>query len=205
MDAKGDLMKKTNAKKYFKRMLFILLVSAFVYSIYINLGYRHFIKQSQERNYAHLRSIAAVGDNSAHWLEEFVQIPIEKEDEWKDELYNSWRVVNGESRSINSYLSAMSVFDMGEDAPDWNLLQYSLFRVDGFINGMTDKFLENQSYRMSKEETERIEAVITVYSSVSEELEKESVNVERLLESIKEPMLVIDDYYADALEKVDSN
>jgi hypothetical protein len=152
-----------------------------------------------------LRSIAAVGDNSAHWLEEFVQIPIEKEDEWKDELYNSWEVVNGESRSINSYLSAMSVFDMGEDVPDWNLLQYSLFRVDGFINGMTDKFLENQSYRMSKEETERIEAVITVYSSVSEELEKESVNVERLLESIKEPMLVIDDYYADALEKVDSN
>ena len=130
------------------------------------------MKQSQERNDAHLRFIASVGDNSAHWLEEFVQIPIEKEDEWKDELYNSWRVVNGESRSINS---------------------------------MTDKFLENQSYRMSKEETERMEAVITVYRSFSEELEKESVNIERLLESIKEPMLVIDDYYADALEKVDSN
>ncbi|MDF2036934.1 hypothetical protein P2R12_08095 [Cytobacillus oceanisediminis] len=68
---------------------------------------------------------------------------------------------NGESRSINSYLSAMSVFDMGVDAPD--------------------------------------------YRSVNEELEKESVNIERLLESIKEPMLVIDDYYADALKNVDSN
>ncbi|WP_243856237.1 MULTISPECIES: hypothetical protein [Cytobacillus] len=50
--------------------------------------------------------------------------------------------MKGESRSINSYLSAISVFDMGDDGPDWNLLQYSLFRVDGFINGMTDKFLK---------------------------------------------------------------
>ena len=73
------------------------------------------------------------------------------------------------------------------------------------INSMTDKFLENQSYRLSKEEAESMEAVITDYRSVSEELKKESVNIERLMESIKEPMLVIDDYYADALEKVDSN
>ncbi|WP_436374671.1 hypothetical protein [Cytobacillus sp. BC1816] len=34
---------------------------------------------------------------------------------------------------------------------------------------------------------------------------KRSLKIESLLESIKEPMLVIDDYYADALEKVDSN
>ncbi|RBP90057.1 hypothetical protein DFO70_110163 [Cytobacillus firmus] len=48
-----------------------------------------------------------------------------------------------------------------------------------------------------------MDAVSTVYRIVSEELEKESVSIERILESIKEPMLVIDDNYADTLERAD--
>ncbi|WP_242069078.1 hypothetical protein [Cytobacillus firmus] len=163
------------------------------------------MKQSQERNYQHLRAISAIGDNLAHRLDEFTRIPIEQEDEKKAELFGSWRVVSSESRSIYSYLSRMSTLHMEDEIDDWNLLQYSLFRVDMFIDGMTIKFLENRSYRISDEEKEKMDAVISVYRNVSKEAEKESVDIERLLESIQEPMLIINNYYSDALEKTYRN
>jgi hypothetical protein len=180
-------------------------VSYFVYSTFLVLDYKNHMKQSQERNYQHLQAISAIGDNLAHRLEEFTRIPIEQENEKNAELFDSWRVVNSESRSIYSYLSGMSTIHMGDEKDDWDLLQYSLFRVDMFIDGMTNKFLRNRSYWMSDEEKEKMDAVITVYRNVSKEAEKESVEIERLLESIQEPMLVIDNYYTDALEKADRN
>ncbi|MGY6208948.1 hypothetical protein ACXEO8_03075 [Cytobacillus firmus] len=198
-------MKKRNTKKYLKRIIITLLLSYFVYSTFINLGYRNHINQSQERNYQHLQAISAIGDNLAHRLEEFTRIPIEQEDERNAELFDTWRVVSSESRSIYSYLSGMSTLHMEDEADDWNLLQYSLFRVDMFIDGMTNKFLENRSYQISDEEKEKMDAVISVYRNVSKEAEKESVNIERLLESIQESMLIIDNYYSDALEKSDRN
>lgn len=198
-------MKKRNMKKYLKRMLITLLVSYFIYSIFINLGYRNHIKQSQEKNYEHLRTISVIGDNLAHRLEIFMQIPIEQEDEKKDQLFDSWRVVRGESRSIKSYLSSMYTIHMEDKIKEWNLLQYSLFHADMFLDDMTNKFLKNKSYRISDEDKEKMEAVISVYRNVSKEAEQESVDIERLLESIQEPMLVIDNYYSDALEKTDRN
>ncbi|USK39515.1 hypothetical protein LIS77_02995 [Cytobacillus firmus] len=156
-------MKKRNTKKYLKRIIVTLLFSYFVYSTFINLDYRNHMKQSQEQNYQHLRTISAIGDNLAHRLVEFTQIPIEQEDEKKAELFDSWRVVSSESRSIYSYLSRMSTLHMEDEIDDWNLLQYSLFRVDMFIDGMTIKLLENRSYRISDEEKEKMDAVISVY------------------------------------------
>ncbi|MBG9586337.1 hypothetical protein [Cytobacillus firmus] len=198
-------MKKRNTKKYLKRLIVTLLFSYFIYSTFINLDYRNHMKQSREQNYQHLRTISAIGDNLAHWLVEFTQIPDEQEDEKKAELFDSWRVVSSESRSIYSYLSRMSTLHMEDEIDDWNLLQYSLFRVDMFIDSMTIKFLENRSYRISDEEKEKMDAVISVYRNVSKEAEKEPVDIERLLESIQEPMLIIDNYYSDALEKTDRN
>ncbi|WP_394582118.1 hypothetical protein [Cytobacillus firmus] len=198
-------MKKRNTKKYLKRIIVTLLFSYFVYSTFINLDYRNHMKQSQEQNYQHLRTISAIGDNLAERLGDFTQIPIEQADEKEAELFDSWRVVSSESRSIYSYLSSMSTLRMEDEIDDWNLLQYSLFRVDMFIDGMTIRFLENRSYRISDEEKEKMDAVISVYRNVSKEAEKESVNIERLLESIQEPMLIIDNYYSDALEKSDRN
>ncbi|WP_282173466.1 hypothetical protein [Cytobacillus firmus] len=198
-------MKKRNTKKYLKRLIVTLLFSYFIYSTFINLDYRNHMKQSREQNYQHLRTISAIGDNLAHWLVEFTQIPDEQEDEKKAELFDSWRVVSSESRSIYSYLSRMSTLHMEDEIDDWNLLQYSLFRVDMFIDSMTSKFLENRSYRISDEEKEKMDAVISVYRNVSKEAEKEPVDIERLLASIQEPMLIIDNYYSDALEKTDRN
>lgn len=198
-------MTKRNTKKYLKRIIVTLLFSYFVYSTFLVLDYKNHMKQSQERNYQHLRAISAIGDNLAHRLEEFTRIPIEQENEKKEKLFDSWRVVSSDSRSIYSYLSRISTLHMEDEMDDWNLLQYSLFRVDMFIDGMTIKFLENRSYRISDEEKEKMDAVISVYRNVRKEAEKESVDIERLLESIQEPMLIIDNYYSDALEKTDRN
>ena len=140
----------------------------------------------------------------ANRLGEFVDLTTEKEDnnEVKNDLYDSWRIVNVENSSIHSYLFAISTIHMGDTASDWDLLQYSLFRVNGFIFGMTNKFLENHSYAISSEEKEKMDAVITVFSTISEEKGNELVNIEGILQSIKEPMLIIDDNYSGTLERI---
>lgn len=131
-------------------------------------------------------------------------MPIEQEEisEVKREFYNNWRVINGESKSIHSYLSVISTLHMGDEASDWSLLQYCLFRVDGFIHGMTNKFLEHHSYARSGEENEKMEAVITIYRVIRAETENESVDLEIILQSIKEPMIVIDEHYLSTLEQI---
>lgn len=191
----GDYMNKANLKKYLNRY-FILLIGVFViYSIYIHLEYRQYVNQSIDRNNDILSIISVKGNNLANRLEEFVAI--EENSEVKSELYNNWRIVNGESRSIHSYLFAISTIHMGDVASDWDLLQYSLFRVDEFISGMTNNFLEHQSYDISSEEKEKMEAVIIVFRTISKEK-----GIEVILQSIKEPMLIIDDNYSGTLERI---
>nr|MBA5586696.1 hypothetical protein [Anaerobacillus isosaccharinicus]QOY38700.1 hypothetical protein AWH56_020585 [Anaerobacillus isosaccharinicus] len=197
-------MSKTTSKKYFIKLLILLLGAFIIYSIYIHLEYRNYINQSIDRNYDSFWSISHKGSNLADRLEDFIQLPIEKEDisEVKSELYNNWRIVNGESRSILSDLSAISTLHMGDSSSDWGLLRYSLFRIDYFISGMTDKFLEHYSYVISIEEKQKMEAVITVFRTISEENDNELVDIEIILQSIKEPMLIIDHNYSGTLERI---
>ncbi|MEF2248369.1 hypothetical protein [Paenibacillus sp. IITD108] len=140
----------------------------------------------------------------ANRLEKFVQLPIEKEEisVVKRGLYDNWRIVNGENKSIFFYLSVISTLHTGDEASDWSLLQYSLFRVDTFIYGMTNKFLEHNSYAISSEENEKMLAVITIYKTIRAQTENKSADLEIILQSIKEPMLVIDEYYPSILEQM---
>ncbi|WP_245669668.1 hypothetical protein [Desulfuribacillus alkaliarsenatis] len=140
----------------------------------------------------------------ANRLEEFIHLTTEKEkiSDEKNELFYNWRIVNGESRSIYSYSFASSTIHMGDASSDWDLLWYSLFRVDEFISGMTNKFLEHHSYSISSEEKEKMDAVIAVFRTINEEQENELLDIESILQSIKEPMLIIDDYYSSTLERI---
>lgn len=201
---KGDNMNKPKLKKLLNRFLIVIVGVFVIYSIYVQLEYKHYVNQSVDRNYESLSIITVQGSNMAKRLGEFVDLTTEKEEnnEVKNELYNSWSIVNGENRSIQSYLFAISTIHMGDTSSDWDLLQYSLFRVDEFISGMTNKFLKNHSYAISSEEKEKMDAVITVFSTISEEKGNELVNIEGILESIKEPMLIIDDNYSDTLERI---
>lgn len=195
-------MNKENIKKNTTRILLVLIGVFIVYSLYINFQYRDYAKQSVDRNYKNLHSISIYGTNLADRLEEFVHLSTEKEGNGDNnsEMFNAWKIVNGESKSIYSSLAAMSTRHMGDESSAWNLLIYSLYRVDGFIFGMTNHFLENHSYAVSSEDKEKMVAVIQVYSILNEEAEHEPVNVEKILQAIKEPMLVLDDHYQNALD-----
>src|SRR5690606_16871167 len=197
-------MSKADLKKYIKRVIFLAIGVYIIYSIYIHLEYRHYIKQSIDRNYDSLDFISVKGNNLANRLEEFIQLPVEKEEfsDVKSEFDKNWRIVNGESKNIHSYLFTIRTKYMGDAASDWDLLQFSLLRVDEFINGMTNKFLENHSYSISDEEKEKMEAVIEVFRIISEEKDNEFVNIEDILKSIKEPMLIINENYSDVLERL---
>lgn len=197
-------MSKADLKKYIKRVIFLAIGVYIIYSIYIHLEYRHYIKQSIDRNYDSLDFISVKGNNLANRLEEFIQLPVEKEEfsDVKSEFDKNWRIVNGESKNIHSYLFTIRTKYMGDAASDWDLLQFSLLRVDEFINGMTNKFLENHSCSISDEEKEKMEAVIEVFRIISEEKDNEFVNIEDILKSIKEPMLIINENYSDVLERL---
>ena len=196
-------MNKENIKKNTTRILLVLLGVFIVYSLYINFQYRDYAKQSVDRNYKKLHSISIFGTNLADRLEEFVHLSTEKEGNGDNnsEMFNAWRIVNGESKSIYSFFSAISTQHTGEESSAWDLLIYSLYRVDGFVFGMTTHFLEKHSYAVSSEDKEKMVAVIQIYRILKEENEHEPVNVEKILQSIKEPMLVLDDHYQNTLDQ----
>ena len=201
---KGDNMNKPKLKKLLNRFLIVIVGVFVIYSIYVQLEYKNYVNQSVDTNYNILSMITVQGSNLANRLGEFVDLTTEKEEnnEVKNDLYDSWSIVNAENRSIHSSLFAISTIHMGDTASDWVLLQYSLSRVNGFISGMTDKFLENHSYAISSEEKEKMDAIITVFSTISEEKGNELVDIEGILQSIKEPMLIIDDNYSNTLERI---
>ncbi|WP_226669620.1 hypothetical protein [Metabacillus litoralis] len=66
---------------------------------------------------------------------------------------------------------------MGDESSAWDLLQYSLFRVDKFSSAMTHKFLQNPSYFISSEEKEKMDSVITVNRTIDEEKDNELVDL----------------------------
>lgn len=187
-------------------MILVVLVGAFIiYSIYIHFEYKRSIHQGQNHNAYYLSIISVHGKNLADRLEEFVDHSLIEDEaiseDVKEHLYNNWRIVNGESKSIYSFLGQFSTLHVKDDeASDWSLLRYSLLRIDGFIDSMTNKFLKQHSYAVNNEEKEKMEAVISIYRTIYEETEKEDVNLKNILQSIKEPMLIIDDLYLNTLE-----
>jgi len=198
-------MSKFNLIKYVKRIVVLSIAVYIIYSLSIHFEYRNYIRQSVDRNYQMLSFISNTGDNLANRLTQFLELPIEEaetSEEITSELFNNWRIVNGESRNIDTYTSIISTLHTGDLETDWSLIQYSLSRVNGFIQGMSDKFLEHQAYVVSDEDFVKLEAVISIYRAINEELADQSVDLNALLTSIQEPMLVIDDYYQNTLKQV---
>ncbi|MFF2890053.1 hypothetical protein [Paenibacillus sp. NPDC057967] len=115
-------------------------------------------------------------------------------------LFDSWRVVAGEQRSIQLHLVSIQPRYMGELEPKWSLLQYSLFRVDMLLHALTMKFLEQDSYAVDAEELGKLQAVVTIYKKIHEEVEKASDHPELVIDELTELMLLIDPHYSSILE-----
>lgn len=75
--------------------------------------------------------------------------------------------------------------------------------MDGFIAGMTYKFLEHYSYAISKEEKEKMEAIVSIFRSIHAETQSGSRDLGIILEAIKEPMLIVDERYQSILDQID--
>lgn len=91
---------------------------------------------------------------------------------------------------------------MKEQKSEWELLQYSLLRIDGFLNSLNNKFLEQGSYALNKEEIEQLKAVSTIYKRIYEEVKKESDNPALIIDSLSKEMMIIDPYYSGTLEMI---
>ncbi|KAA0548504.1 hypothetical protein FZW96_08000 [Bacillus sp. BGMRC 2118] len=197
-------MDSTNGKKYLKRMLILIMGVYVIYSLNVQIKYNSYVNTTVNTNYDRLSIITNNGDALANRLEEFVKLTSEKEEnnELNSALYDNWRLVDGASRSIQSYALTISTKHPREESYEWKIIQYSLLRVDQFIEGKTHKFLENHSYAISSEEKEKMEAVITVFRAFSEEKNNEFGDLNNIVEAIKEPMSLIDENYLGITEEM---
>lgn len=193
-------------KPNIRNILLLLLVISMIYNFSMYIKYNHFIDQLQRQNQSSLWSISVSGENLAERLEEFLNHSHESDNEEIQEiLYNSWRVVQGESRSNHFDLGRMNPYYMKDSASKWSLLQYSLIRIDELLYGLNIDFLEQGSYSINNEETEQLKAVISVYRKIYEEVKSESDHPELVIDALTEEMKIIDLYYSQTLERVESN
>lgn len=89
---------------------------------------------------------------------------------------------------------------MEELESKWSLLQYSLLRVDKMLHALTMKFLKQGSYAINAEEMEKLQAAVTIYKRIHEEVESESDHPELVIDELTELMHLIDPNYSYALE-----
>ncbi|RIX59223.1 hypothetical protein D3P08_03445 [Paenibacillus nanensis] len=191
-------------KPKIKSLLLLLLVIAIASNLYMHHKFNHFIHQKQSQNQTDLWSISVSGENLAKRLEDFLQHSHEADnEEVKEILDNSWRVVLGESQSIRFYLGRVSPQDMEELAPRWSLLQYSLLRIDDFLHGLNFNFLEQRSYSINNEEVEKLKAVVTTYKKIHEAVKNKSEHPELVIDSLTDQMMIIDHHYASILETLE--
>jgi hypothetical protein len=156
------------------------------------------IKQNQN----HLRSISIYAENLVEKAETFIQHSESEQSEvGREILFNSWRIVVGEQRSISHHIVNIQPHYMGDMEAKWSMLQYSLFRVDMLLNALTMKFLEQGSYAVSTEEFVQLQAVIMIYNKIHEEAEKASKHPELIIDELTEPILLIDPYYSSILKE----
>lgn len=186
-----------NIKK--KNLLILVLVISLIFNFYSYYNHYFYINQHQRQNQSDLWTISVFGNNLAERLEEFLSYSHESD---KKELFNSWRIVTGENHSIHFFLGRISPHSMKEQKSEWELLQYSLLRVNDFLNTLNNKFLEQGSYALNKEEKEQLKAVSTIYKRIYEEVKKESDNPALVIDSLSKEMMIIDPYYSDTLEMI---
>lgn len=182
-----------------KNLLILVLVISLILNFYLYHKHYFYINQQQSQNQTNLWAISVSGKNLAERLEEFLGYSHESD---QKELFNSWRVVIGENHSIHFILAGMSPQSMDEQKSKWELLQYSLLRVDGFLNSLSNKFLEQGSYAINKEEKEQLKAVSTIYSKIYEEVKNESDKPAHVIDSLSKEMMIIDPYYSSTLEMI---
>ncbi|WP_176720376.1 hypothetical protein [Desulfuribacillus stibiiarsenatis] len=118
------------------------------------------------------------------------------------DLYNSWRVVIGASRSINGCLNRIRPYEMDQNVPKWILFQYSLLRVDMFLHSMNLKFLRNGDYSITSEERQQLESVIKVYETIRDEYKSESNSPVSFIDLLSEQMMIIDEHYTNTIEVI---
>lgn len=182
-----------------KNLLILILVISLMFNFYSYYNHYFYINQQQSQNQSDLSTISVIGKNLAERLEEFLSYSHESD---KKELFNAWRIVIGENHSIHFTLAGISPHSMKEQKSEWELLQYSLLRIDGFLNSLNNKFLEQGSYALNKEEIEQLKAVSTIYKRIYEEVKKESDNPALIIDSLSKEMMIIDPYYSGTLEMI---
>jgi hypothetical protein len=189
----------------FTVILGILVVVSMAYNLIMHQKYKHFIIENQENSESKLAIISDYGKNLADNLEQFITYTSGEENhETKSKLDSTWRIVFGESKNI--ILSTGLTFPpfMEERAPNWGLLNYSFFRIDGLLTNLNFIFLEKGSYFLTDEDKKKVEAVISVFRTIHNDMDKAKYP-ELIIDSLTEEMMIIDPLYSTTLERINSN
>lgn len=188
-------------KSKLKRLLIPLLIVSLVanlYLLFIKLDFEH---QNRSHNQSQVRHISTYGENLVEHAEEFIRLSeSENTEEARQLRFDSWRIVEGEQRSIRLHLVSIQPHYMGELESKWSLLQYSLLRVDNMLHALTMKFLKQGSYAINAEELEKLQAAVAIYKRIHEEVEKGSNHPVLVIDELTELMHLIDPSYSYALE-----
>ncbi|WP_053375302.1 hypothetical protein [Paenibacillus sp. FJAT-27812] len=192
-------------KTNFTLILGILLVISMGYNLFMHQKYKNVIIHDQENGEARLGLISDYGINLADNLEQFIKHASGSEDnETKSKLDSFWRIVLGDNKSIILSIGPTSPLFLEDRAPKWGLLSYSFFRIDGVITNLNLLFLEKGSYALTDEDKEKLEAVISVFRKIHNEMDKAKYP-ELIIDSLTEEMMIIDPLYGKTLERINSH
>lgn len=186
------------------KCMIVLFVISVLGNLYMSLSIYDTSRHLNKQNNDHLSNITFYSENLNAQLERFLeQSSYINDEENKDILYDLWRIVEGERGSIRDHSISIIHYNAEKELrTEWSLMQYSLIRVDAFLKRLTLKFLKQGNYVINGEEEEQLRAVIDIFSKLQESVQDNEKPV-LIIDSLTEPMMLIDPNYITTLERLD--
>lgn len=85
---------------------------------------------------------------------------------------------------------------------EWDLLKYSLLRVNDELVYMNLALLERGNFSLNQDEKEKLKAIATVYQIISDQVKEESTSPVLVIHELTEQMMTIDYNYSIVLERL---
>ena len=127
-----------------------------------------------------------------------------------DELNNLWRIIAGESHSMGFYIGNLPNRhpELSESMENkLNDLQYILLELNKTIDIYKSRSIEQSDeefYSFEKEDIERLEAISVAFKKIYQGVDANSAELEikpDLIDSLTEPMMIVDDNYSEFIER----
>ena len=180
-----------------------LLIVSNIFLVRSSSQYREYMSQREFENRHYIWVISLHTEYVADKIDAFLASVDDMEEGLSSDIHANWSAVLRQSDDISFNTGRISYEYMGELEQEWRDLEYILSQLKHTLFSINRKFLEHGSYSLTEGEREKMEAISRACRIIHEgvEIQRDIEFETGLIETLEQPMLIINPYYTRFSER----